>query len=100
MTPPEKQDEDFCLEGCIGISESAALKNYLIKRIDNGNYEALDFSRVEHLDTAALQVVISFLTTLKNNNRTIELIGTGDSLFPAARLAGLEGHINQVTEQS
>ncbi|MBF0281014.1 MAG: STAS domain-containing protein [Zetaproteobacteria bacterium] len=58
----------FLLDDVINIGKLTTLKNALQQLIEQQQAVTIDASKVERIDTAALQLLALFVQTLKNNN--------------------------------
>ncbi|HTT07903.1 MAG TPA: STAS domain-containing protein [Gammaproteobacteria bacterium] len=77
------------LEPVITISEAAALKDQLLPHIGRSGEIIIDGSRVESVDTAALQVLLAFVRSARAQGAIIRWSGISSALQNAAQLLGI-----------
>jgi Anti-anti-sigma regulatory factor (antagonist of anti-sigma factor) len=75
------------------MAAQAALKEDLLGALKAGAI-VLDGSRVERVDTAALQLLVLFRRELHAHGGTLRWLGTSDALNEAAGLLGLAQLLN------
>lgn len=81
------------LDPVITIAEAAALKDKLLPHINRKGEVSMDGSRVESVDTAALQVLLAFVRTLQGHGATVSWTGVSAALLNTAQLLGVAGQI-------
>ena len=71
------------------IAAQAALKAELLGALEKGAIVVLDGSRVERVDTAALQLLVLFQRELQARGGTLDWHGASEAFNEAAGLLGL-----------
>ncbi|GEM_PF-3422545 len=77
------------LEPVITIAEAAALKSRLLPYVGHGGEIVMDGSRVESVDSAALQVLLAFVRSARAHGAVIHWSGISETLLNTAQLLGL-----------
>jgi len=85
--------EPIVLDAVITIAETAALKDQLLPHINRKGEVSVDGTRVESVDTAALQVLLAFVRTLQNHGAVVRWTGVSEALLGTAQLLGVAKHI-------
>lgn len=92
--------DDSELEGKIILDESLTIssadnfKDRLTEYVGKCRSVEIDGSNVELIDTAALQILTSFIIQLQRESVEIRWVGKSDVLVKTAALLGLTGHLN------
>lgn len=85
---------DIVLPATCGLREVGALKDGLLPHLDSEQVVAVDAAAVERIDTAALQVLVSFVRERHAQARKIEWRGLNEAFLEAVRLLGLGAHLH------
>ena len=85
--------EPIVLNAVITIAEAATLKEILLPHISRNGEVCIDGSRVESVDTAALQVLLAFVRTLQGHGANISWTSVSATLLNTAQLLGVAEQI-------
>ena len=77
------------LDTIITIAEAAALKEQLLPHVNREGEISIDGSRVESVDTAALQVLLAFVRSARAHGAVIRWTGISGALLNTAQLLGV-----------
>lgn len=77
-----------------GLRDAAALKASLSQVLDNERTVSVDTGAVERIDTAALQVLVSFVRERVAQARATEWRGLNENFLEAVHLLGLGPHLH------
>ncbi len=72
------------------VAESAGFLSELKTRLESGKRLRIDLSRVEHVDTAALQLLAVVSRAALAEGRACEILGASESVRDDMSLLGLE----------
>ena len=81
------------------VADAAALKSGLAKLLDDAQTVALDVSAVQRVDTAALQILTTFVLDRMVQDRDVEWVGYAPVLTSAATLLGLNSILKLPTAE-
>lgn len=81
----------------LGVSDVRAMHKKLSTLLTGKSPVCLDGSRVEHLDTAALQVLTGFYRTASDRGLVLTWKKISPSLQRAARVLGLESKLGMTS---
>lgn len=82
----------------ITIAGSVVLREQLMETIGNGTTEVMiDGSEVDRIDTAALQLLVSFAKTLATHGQTLQWSGISEALHASAKQIGLHDVLGMPT---
>lgn len=70
------------------------LHRALLQLIDQSESVAIDAAAVERIDTAGLQLLFSFIDTLRRRSREVRIHGVTEPMRAAADRAGLSTALN------
>lgn len=88
-----ESSEPIVLDAIITIAEAAALKDQLLPHINRKGEVCVDGSRVQSVDTAALQVLLAFVRALQGHGAVVHWTGVSEALLGTAELLGVASHI-------
>jgi ABC-type transporter Mla MlaB component len=78
------------LEGTIDITGATELKSKLVDALDDSSTIEINASGVDRIDTAGLQLLLSFVNHLKDIQRNHSWIAPAECLVNAALLLGIK----------
>ena len=87
----------FCLDNVIDISCISTLKDSLSSLTTNAELISIDASQVERIDTAGLQLLLSFIKKMEIKHSAVNFISPSNEFVSAIKTLGLENSfsINQ-----
>jgi ABC-type transporter Mla MlaB component len=71
------------------VKDAAALKDVLVRLLDEAAPVAIDAKSVERIDTAIMQLLCAFVRDRAERNLAVTWSGTPSALLDAARLLGI-----------
>jgi anti-anti-sigma regulatory factor len=77
------------LQGELCIGSLTERREQLLRAFENGLPVVIDMSGVSRIDTAGLQLVLSFVVTMRGEGRGVSYDAVPPIVREAARLAGL-----------
>ena len=89
-----KQPAPIELDARMTIVQAADLHRTLLARVALGNAVVVDGTRVEEIDTAILQILVSLWRTCLQRGIACTWLGASDTLRRSADLVGLGGWLN------
>jgi len=87
-------EESIKLDGVVNIAKADALFHEMEDIVRQNHATKIYASEVTRVDTAALQLIASFIVHLNNAGTTVEWKGVSDELVAAAKLLGMEQVLN------
>jgi anti-anti-sigma regulatory factor len=82
------------------VADASSLKTGLAKLLDESGSVALDISAVQRIDTAGLQVLVTFCRECESQGRQVEWRGSAPVITSAAKLLGLSALLKLPADQA
>lgn len=82
------------LEGAMTIAKAEALYSELEDLFRNATPTKLAAQDVSRIDTSVLQLLVSFMNSMKSGGVSVEWDGVSDELLAGAKMLGLEQDLN------
>jgi anti-anti-sigma regulatory factor len=86
-----KPDEVLRLPSQCTIRDASQLLGQLMLRLDHAAPVYIDAAQVERIDTAALQLLVAFLSDRRGRRRAVVWLDCSEAMERAARALGLTG---------
>lgn len=82
------------LEGAVTIAKAEALHTQLEEIFRSANPTKIDATEVSRVDTAILQLLVSFINSKKSGGVYIEWIGVSDDFIAGAKMLGMDQYLD------
>jgi len=89
-------DEKITLEGVVNIAKADALHHEMEDVLTKKSPVVLDASGLQRIDTAVLQLLVSFIKSMSSAKLGVNWSGVTDELIAAAKLLGLDQELKLV----
>jgi len=83
-------EESIKLDGVVNIAKAETLFHEMEEIVRQNHPVKIYAPEVTRVDTAALQLIASFIAHMKNAGTTVEWDGVSNELIAAAKLLGME----------
>jgi len=87
-------EESIKLDGVVNIAKAEALFHEMEEVVRQSHPTKIYAPEVTRVDTAALQLIASFIAHMNNAGATVTWEGVSDELIAAAKLLGMEQALN------
>lgn len=84
-----KMGGTFAVAAECTVADAGTLKSDLGKLLDDEGIVTLDISAVQRIDTAGMQVIVTFIRERDSQGRPVQWRGEAPAVTAAARLLGL-----------
>lgn len=87
-------DASIVLEGVVNIAKVEALHHEMESLVEQATPTVINAAEVSRVDTAALQLLASFINTMNSTGVSVSWGEVSEELIAAAMLAGLDQTLN------
>lgn len=81
------------LEGAMTIAKAEALHSQLEEIFRSANPTKIDATEVSRVDTAVVQLLVSFISSKKAGGVNVEWVGVSDEFLAGAKMLGMDQYL-------